>query len=168
MDGITSDIIKLEGQTVFTYLTNIFNNTLKTKQILDSWHEAKIVTLFRKGDPKGIKNSRPMILLPHGYKIFTRLLQNRIERTLYENQSREQAIPKRLFYIRPSASSKLNIRKVKWIQLTTMNRLHWLRESLWHSWTLSHLWSFEKKLTQTKYMSKFPKTSTTKLQQGST
>ena len=41
VDGITSDIIKLGGPIVFTYLTNIFNNILKTKQIPDSWHEAK-------------------------------------------------------------------------------------------------------------------------------
>ena len=36
MDGITSDIIKLAGTIVLTYLTNIFNNILKTKQIPDS------------------------------------------------------------------------------------------------------------------------------------
>ena len=41
MDGITSDIIKLRGQVVVAYLTNIFNSILKTKQIVDSWHEAK-------------------------------------------------------------------------------------------------------------------------------
>ena len=41
VDGITSDIIKLGGLIVLTYLTNIFNNILKTKQIPDSWHEAK-------------------------------------------------------------------------------------------------------------------------------
>ena len=74
-----------------TYLTNIFNNILKTKQIPDSWHEAKIVILFKKGDPKDIKNYRPISLLSHSYKIFTRLLQTRIERTLGENQPREQA-----------------------------------------------------------------------------
>ena len=85
VDGITSDIIKL------TYLTNIFNNILKTKQISDSWHEAKIVIQFKKGDPKDIKNYRPISLLSHSYKIFTRLLQTRIERTLDENQPREQA-----------------------------------------------------------------------------
>ena len=31
VDGIRIDIIKLGGPTVFTYLTNIFNNILKTK-----------------------------------------------------------------------------------------------------------------------------------------
>ena len=76
---------------VLTYLINIFNNILKAKQIPDSWHEAKIVILFKKGDPKDIKNYMPISLLSHSYKIFTRLLQTRIERTLDENQSREQA-----------------------------------------------------------------------------
>ena len=91
VDGITSDIIKLGGPIVLAYLTNIFNNTLKTKQIPDSWHEAKIVILFKKGDPKDIKNYRPISLQPQSYKIFTRLLQTRIDRTLDENQPREQA-----------------------------------------------------------------------------
>ena len=91
VDGITSDITKLGGPIVLTYLTNIFNNILKTKQIPDSWHEAKIVILFKKGDPKDIKNYRPISLLSHSYKILTRLLQTRIERTLDENQPREQA-----------------------------------------------------------------------------
>ena len=91
VDGIKSDIIKLGGPMVLTYLTNIFNNILRTKQIPDSWHEAKIVILFKKGDPKDIKNYRPISLLSHSYKIFTRLLQTRIERTLDENQPREQA-----------------------------------------------------------------------------
>ena len=44
MDWITSDVIKLGRQIVFTYLTNIFNIP-KTKQIPDSWHEAKVVGL---------------------------------------------------------------------------------------------------------------------------
>ena len=92
MDGITSDIVKLGGPIVLTYLTNTFNNILKTKQIPDSWHEAKTVILFKKGDPKDIKNYRPIkSLLSHSYKIFRRLLQSRIERTLDENQPREQA-----------------------------------------------------------------------------
>ena len=90
-DGIAS-VIKLGGPIVLTYLTNIFNNIIKTKQIPDScWHEAKIVILFKKGDPKDIKNYRPISLMSHSYKIFTRLLQSRIERTLDENQPREQA-----------------------------------------------------------------------------
>ena len=91
VDGITGDIIKLGGPMVLTYLTNIFNNILRTKQIPDNWHETKIVILFKKGDPKDIKNYWPISLLSHSYKIFTKLMQTRIERNLDENQPREQA-----------------------------------------------------------------------------
>ena len=87
----SSSIITSNIKLVLTYLTNIFNNRRKAKQIPDSWHEAKIVILFKKGDPKDIKNYRPISLQSHSYKIFTRLLQTRIERTLNENQPREQA-----------------------------------------------------------------------------
>ena len=71
MDGITSDIIKLGGPVVLTYPTNIFSNTLKTKQIPESWHEAKIIILLKKGDPEDIKNYRPISLsqLPNIHKI---------------------------------------------------------------------------------------------------
>ena len=48
LDGITCDIIKLLGQIVLTYLTNIFNITLRTNQIPDSWHEAKTIILFKR------------------------------------------------------------------------------------------------------------------------
>ena len=51
------------GQIVLIYLTNIFNNILKTKQIPGSWHEAKIVILFKKGNPKDTKNYRSISLL---------------------------------------------------------------------------------------------------------
>ena len=93
MDGIISDTIKLGGQIVLTYRTNSFNNNniLKTKQILDSWHEAKLVILPKMGDPQGIGNYRPISPLSHSYKIFTRLLQTRLERTLHENQPSDHA-----------------------------------------------------------------------------
>ena len=91
MDGITSDIIKLGQPVALIYLTNIFNNILKAKQIPVSCHEAKVIILFKKGDPRDIKNYRPISLLSHSYNIFTRLLQSRNERTLDKNQPREQA-----------------------------------------------------------------------------
>ena len=90
-DGITSDILKLGGSELTKYLTRAFNEILRSKEIPDTWQEAKIIILFKKGDPKEIKNYRPISLLTHTYKIFTRLLQNRMEKILDENQPREQA-----------------------------------------------------------------------------
>ena len=72
MERITSDIIKLGGQIVFTYLTNIFNSVLKTKQIPDSWYEAKIVIMSKKGIPR--RHQKP-------YKPPVKQLQN-IHKTL--------------------------------------------------------------------------------------
>ncbi|GFO25935.1 reverse transcriptase [Plakobranchus ocellatus] len=53
--------------------------------------KAKIIIIYKKGDPGDIKNYRTISLLSHSYKLFTRLLQKRMERILDENQSRDQA-----------------------------------------------------------------------------
>ena len=81
IDGITSDIIKLGGPIVLTYLTNVFNNILKTKQIPDSWHEAKIVILFKKGDPKDIKNYEKAFDTVEHFTIFEALRKTNINET---------------------------------------------------------------------------------------
>ena len=60
-------------------------------KIPERWKEAKIIILFKKGDRKEIKNYRSISLLAHTYKLFTRLLQQRMEKDLDDNQPREQA-----------------------------------------------------------------------------
>ena len=89
MDGMKVE--EGRGHIVLTDLTNIFYNTLKTKQIPDSWHKAKTVILFIKGDLKDIKNYRPISLLPHDYKMLTRLLQTRTETSQGSKQYSEKA-----------------------------------------------------------------------------
>ena len=45
----------------------------------------------KKGERRDIKNYRPVSLLSHTYKIFTRAIQNRMDKVMDENQLREQA-----------------------------------------------------------------------------
>ena len=90
-DDITSDIILLAGQQTIAKLTDAYNIILRTKEIPKTWEEAKVIILYKKGDRRDIKNYRPISLLAHSYKIFTRLLESRIEVQLDANQPREQA-----------------------------------------------------------------------------
>ncbi|GFR63732.1 RNA-directed DNA polymerase (Reverse transcriptase) domain containing protein [Elysia marginata] len=90
-DDITNDVLLIAGEPALDYLTKCFNETLKTGKIPTSWEEAKIIVIYKKGDPGDIKNYRPISLLSHSYKLFTRLLQTKMERVLDENQPKEQA-----------------------------------------------------------------------------
>ena len=90
-DEITSDIINQGGEETITQLLKIFNQILEKKQIPTTWKEAKIILLYKKGDKADVKNYRPISLLSHLYKIFTKVIQNRIKDILDTNQPREQA-----------------------------------------------------------------------------
>ena len=90
-DDITSDIIKIGGAGIIKELTKLYNQIMEEKRIPVCWKEAKIILLHKKGDKTDIKNYRPISLLSHVYKIFTRILQTRMKRILDENQPREQA-----------------------------------------------------------------------------
>ncbi|GFO32255.1 endonuclease-reverse transcriptase [Plakobranchus ocellatus] len=90
-DDITSDILLLGDEPVLKYLTSYFNEILKSRKIPACWEKAKIIIIYKKGDSGDIKNYRPISLFSHSYKLFTRLLQKRMERIFDENQPRDQA-----------------------------------------------------------------------------
>ena len=96
-DDITSDMFILGGEPVLKYLTKTFNEILTTTKIPPTWDEAKVIIIYKKGDPGDIKNYRPISLLSHSYKLFTRLLQTRMENILDQNQPRDQAGFRRKF-----------------------------------------------------------------------
>ena len=64
---------------------------MQLEKVPTQWNESKVIILFKKGDMKDIKNYRPISLLPHMYKVFTRIILARVEKQLDENQPREQA-----------------------------------------------------------------------------
>ena len=55
-----------------------------------------MIVLNKKGDKKNIKNYRPISLLFHMYKLFTWLLQKRMELILDENQPRDMPVSEKV------------------------------------------------------------------------
>ena len=96
-DDITSYAIKIMGKEIAEELTRLYNQIMEEKRIPVmpvSWKEAKIIFLHKKVVRQHIKKKtyRPISLLSHVYKIFTRILQTkRTKRILDEKQPRGQA-----------------------------------------------------------------------------
>jgi len=62
-----------------------------TRKVPDSWYNAVVILLHKKGDKEDIRNYRPISLLPVMYNIFTRILTNRLEGDLEKMQPKAQA-----------------------------------------------------------------------------
>jgi hypothetical protein len=52
----------------------------------DIWKTAKVKPLYKKGDKYGMKNYRPISIIPVFTKLLDRLMYNRIISFLYENK----------------------------------------------------------------------------------
>ena len=72
-------------------LAQLFLNCLKQRNISGNWNNAIVILLHKKGDKEDLKNYRPISLLSVIYKIFTKILTNRLEGMLDMMQPREQA-----------------------------------------------------------------------------
>ncbi|KAE9418167.1 hypothetical protein Angca_009720, partial [Angiostrongylus cantonensis] len=68
-------------------LARLFTRYLSECMVPTQWKTSKTVLLFKKGDLHDIGNYRPICLLSVVYKLLTRIILNRIDRTLDEGQS---------------------------------------------------------------------------------
>ena len=89
--NITIDLIDAAGDIINDKKATLFNECLIQSKVPEIWNEEIIILLHKKGDQKNISNYRPISLLNNIYKLFTKIITNRITRTLDENQPREQA-----------------------------------------------------------------------------
>ena len=90
-DGLVIELIQDGGPQVWKRLAALFTKCIETRTIPAEWNEGSIVLLHKKGDIKDINNYRPISLLSHTGKLFSKIILNRIETTLDYNQTREQA-----------------------------------------------------------------------------
>ena len=83
-DNITIDLIDAAGDIINDELATLFNECLIQSKVPEIWNEAIIILLHKKGRIR-------ISLLNNIYELFTKIITNRITRTLDENQPREQA-----------------------------------------------------------------------------
>ncbi|KAK6761096.1 hypothetical protein RB195_022239 [Necator americanus] len=89
-DRIRPEHLKSLSPVLINTLARLFTRYLAECKVPKQWKTSKIVLLYKKGDPHDIGNYRPICLLSVIYKLFTRVILNRIENVLDEGQPCEQ------------------------------------------------------------------------------
>ncbi|KAK6762238.1 hypothetical protein RB195_023088 [Necator americanus] len=90
-DRIRPEHLKNLLPVLINTLAKLFTRYLSECKVPKQWKTSKTVLLYEKGDPHDIGNYRPICLLSVIYKLFTRVILNRIEKVLDEGQPCEQA-----------------------------------------------------------------------------
>ena len=77
-DHFTSKFVKLSAPILIPALEKIFNLALKTGVYPDNLKIAKVIPIFKKGDPASVNNYRPISILSTINKIFEKILYARL------------------------------------------------------------------------------------------
>ncbi|KAK6742306.1 hypothetical protein RB195_009895 [Necator americanus] len=91
LDRIGPEHLKNLPPVLINTLARLFTRYLSKCKVPNQWKTSKTVLLYKKGDPHDIGSYCPICLLSVIYKLFTRVIPNRIEKVLDERQPREQA-----------------------------------------------------------------------------
>lgn len=90
-DEVTVEAIKVGGPLLLQKIRTLFNLCLQNSTVPQKWQEASTILLHKKGDKTDLENYRPITLLSHLYKLFTRVITSRLERKIEFYQPKEQA-----------------------------------------------------------------------------
>ncbi|XP_050563541.1 LINE-1 retrotransposable element ORF2 protein [Spodoptera frugiperda] len=92
-DKITNEILKLviTAPDKLKKLKDMYNTILRTELIPSQWAKSTIVLLHKKGDRDNIENYRPISLMSNLYKVFAKLILNRLTGLFDQQQPMEQA-----------------------------------------------------------------------------
>ena len=81
LDGVPSEfwkIVLLPGSEGARRVLQFCNLCWKGRKVPQAWHEARVTSIFKKGDPSSCDNYRPISLLNIAYKMFAAILLNRL------------------------------------------------------------------------------------------
>ena len=85
-DGIHSKVVKATYRYYLSPLTHVLNLSIQNGFFPDSMKLAKIVPIYKSGDPMAISNYRPVSILPLFSKLLERLMYNRLISFINKNK----------------------------------------------------------------------------------
>ena len=85
-DTISAKVIKTTYHSILTPLTHVINLSLSTGVFPSELKIARIIPLFKAGDPMHFSNYRPVSVLPIFSKIFERIMYNRLLSFINKNK----------------------------------------------------------------------------------
>lgn len=109
-DGYMANFYKFFKDEIISHLEKLFNEIMQGNETLRTWQQA-LITLLPKDDNQcpNVKNLRPISLLD--YKIFAKILSERLKRVLSEVINKDQAGFLQNRHIRENVREVLNIIK---------------------------------------------------------
>ena len=92
IDDILVEQLKNLGPKAHKWLHTMFNTCFIENKIPKIWRQSKIIAILKPGkDSATPKNYRPISLLCHTYKLYERLILNRVSPLLEQHLIKEQA-----------------------------------------------------------------------------
>ena len=90
--GIIAEMLKEASEPLLNAILDVFNDVFYFRsEVPAAWRKTKLVVIFKKGDPKLASNYRPIAILPVLYKLFSRMLCDRMVPFVMRQQSTDQA-----------------------------------------------------------------------------
>ena len=78
-DRLSPTFYKMFQRILIPHLVDLFNEAAKTGHLPECLTQGDIICLYKKGDPREIRNYRPLTMLQVGYKVYARILVNRLK-----------------------------------------------------------------------------------------
>ncbi|KAL4098346.1 hypothetical protein QTP88_022976 [Uroleucon formosanum] len=89
-DDIPAELIKNGGEEMHKVIFKICQKTWEEEQMPEEWKKAVIIPIHKKGDKTECGNYRGISLLNSAYKVFSKVLLNRISPYIEENRGEYQ------------------------------------------------------------------------------
>ena len=79
LDDMLCEQIKHFGEATLRWLLQMMNSILKTQKFPKLWRKSKVIAILKPGKDSTLpKSYRPISLLCHTYKLFERMILNRL------------------------------------------------------------------------------------------